>query len=98
VLVSDPKPSDWTCPDSLDALAASPESHRLLFENDDVRVLRTCIAPGETTPLHTHRWPGVLYVLSFGHFVRRDHDGEASMSRLLGLRDLPGILECAMVV
>lgn len=65
----------WTWPDSLDALAAAPESHRLLFENDAVRVLETRIAPGETTQLHTHRWPGSLYLLSFGHFVRRDADG-----------------------
>ena len=64
---------DW--PDSLDALAAAPESHKLLFENDAVRVLETRIAPGDTTPVHTHRWPGVLYVLSFDHFVRRDDGG-----------------------
>ena len=65
----------WTWPDSLDALTASPESHRLLFENDAVRVLETRIAPGETTGLHTHRWSGTLYVRSFDHFVRRDADG-----------------------
>ncbi len=65
----------WTSPDSLDAVAAAPESHRVLFENDAVRVLDTRIAPGETTQVHTHRWPGILYVLSFGHFVRRDGDG-----------------------
>ena len=65
----------WTWPDSLDALVAAPESHRLLFENDEVSVLETTIAPGATTGLHTHRWPGALYVLSFAHFVRRDADG-----------------------
>jgi hypothetical protein len=65
----------WTWPDSLDAVAAAPESHRILFENDAVRVLQTTIAAGETTRMHTHRWPGILYVVSFGHFVRRDGDG-----------------------
>jgi len=65
----------WTWPDALDALTAAPETHRILFENDAVRVLETTIAPGQTTPVHTHRWPGVLYVLSFGHFVRRDGQG-----------------------
>jgi hypothetical protein len=65
----------WTWPESLDALAAAPESHRILFENEDVRVLETRIAPGETTEVHTHRWPGILYVLSCGNFVRRDGDG-----------------------
>lgn len=65
----------WTWPDSLDALIAAADSHRRLFENDTVRVLETRISPGETTELHTHRWPGVLYILSFGDFVRRNGDG-----------------------
>ena len=65
----------WTWPDSLDALIAAADSHRRLFENDTVRVLETTISPGETTQLHTHRWPGVLYILSFADFVRRDGDG-----------------------
>jgi hypothetical protein len=46
-----------------------------LFENDIVRVLETSIAPDQTTPVHTHRWPAILYLLSFGHFVRRDAAG-----------------------
>jgi hypothetical protein len=74
----------WSWPDSLDACAAAPESHRLLFENDDVRVLDTRIAPGETTPVHTHRWPGILYILSIGHFVRRDADGAVLVDTRLG--------------
>jgi hypothetical protein len=62
-------------PDALDALIAAPQHHKLLFENESVRVLDTCIGPGETTALHTHRWPGCLYVLSWSDFVRRDEDG-----------------------
>ena len=65
----------WEWPDSLDALTAAPAQHRLLFENDAVRVLETVIEPGDTTPVHTHRWPGIFYVLSTAHFVRRDGDG-----------------------
>ena len=65
----------WPWPDSLDALVAAPEFHTLLFESDDVRVLDTRIGAGETVPAHTHRWPAVLYVLSSGHFVRRDDEG-----------------------
>lgn len=65
---------DW--PDTLDALVAAPEQHRLLLENDDVRVLDTRVAGRETVPLHTHRWPAVLYVLSPGDVIRRDGAGE----------------------
>lgn len=67
--------SAWAWPDELDALQAAPAHHTLLMENDRVRVLDTRIPPGETTPLHTHRWPAVLYVLSGAHFVRRGADG-----------------------
>jgi hypothetical protein len=30
----------WTWPDELDALAAAPESHKLLFENIDTTEIR----------------------------------------------------------
>jgi hypothetical protein len=81
----------WTWPEALDALTAAPETHRVLFENDAVRVLETTIAPGQTTEVHTHRWPGVLYVLSFGHFVRRDGDGTILVdSRAGGALPEPG--------
>lgn len=63
---------DWPWPEALDALTAAPEHHTLLFENAAVRVRDTRIRPGERTPVHTHRWPNVLYVLSWGAFVRRD--------------------------
>jgi hypothetical protein len=68
-------PENWDWPDSLDALVAAAGCHSLVFENDDLRVLDTRIDPGETTPLHTHRWPGILYMLSTDHFVRRDDAG-----------------------
>ena len=61
--------------DELDALIAAPEHHILLFENETVRVLDTCIVPGETTRLHSHRWPATLYILSWSEFVRRDENG-----------------------
>ena len=63
-------------PDELDALVAAPKHHTLLFENEFVRVLDTNVPPGETVPLHTHRWPGTLYILSWSDFVRRNREGK----------------------
>ena len=65
----------WEWPESLDALVAAADFHALLLQTDDVRVLDTRIGPGETVPVHTHRWPAVLYVVAGGHFVRRDGEG-----------------------
>lgn len=70
---------------SLDALVAAPKFHRVILENDDVRVLSTRIGPGETVPLHTHCWPSVLYVVATDHVVRRDEAGTVLLdSRLDG--------------
>jgi quercetin dioxygenase-like cupin family protein len=57
-----PNSPEW--PDELDALVAAPAHHKLLFENERVRVLETRIAAGDRTPVHTHRWPAALYILS----------------------------------
>jgi hypothetical protein len=69
----------WPWPDELDALVAAPKHHTLLFENDEVRVLDVVIPAGETVPLHTHRWPSVLYLIRFANFLRRDENGKLMM-------------------
>ncbi len=48
-------------PASFDAVAAAPKSHRVLLEDDEIRVLRVEVAPGVTEPVHDHRWPSVMY-------------------------------------
>ena len=55
----------WAWPRELDALTAAPQHHQLLFENEYVRVLDTNIPPGDTTNLHTRRYPASLYVVSW---------------------------------
>jgi hypothetical protein len=60
---------DW--PEELDALHAAPGYHALLFENDSVRVLETHVPSRQTVPLHTHRWPAVLYILSWKRLCAR---------------------------
>jgi len=49
-------------PEELDAVAAAPENHEVLFENDMVRVLRVVIRPGEVENKHTHKWPSVFTI------------------------------------
>ncbi len=87
-MTADPRESNasaWPWPASLDALSAAPRHHTLLLENDRVRVLETRIPPGELVPLHTHRWPSVLHVLSWSDFIRRDASGAVSLdSRTAG--------------
>lgn len=61
--------------DSLDAMTAAPEHHTVLLENERVRVLDSLVKSGDSTPVHTHRWPAVLYILGTSDFVRCDAEG-----------------------
>ncbi len=56
-------------------MTAAPDHHEVLLENDKVRVLDTCLKPGERTPIHTHASAAALYVMSWSDFIRRDADG-----------------------
>lgn len=66
---------EWPWPDSLDALIAAPKHHKLLFENERVRVLEVRIPAGDFVPVHTHRWPCTMYVARQSDFLRRDDKG-----------------------
>lgn len=69
----------------LDAMAKAPDHHKILFENEKVRVLDTELQPGDQTPVHAHEWPASLYVLSWSDFVRYDPEGRV----LLDSREAP---------
>jgi tartrate-resistant acid phosphatase type 5 len=76
---------------ALDAMAADPDHHKILMENDQVRVLDTRVLPGERTPVHTHRWPATLYVTSWSDFLRRDAHGDIVVdSRSWDRQPVPG--------
>lgn len=69
--------SNW--PPELDALVAAPDHHKLIFENEFVRVLETKIKPGETVPVHTHENASVNHFMSWDHCIRRDENGNVLM-------------------
>jgi len=45
---------------ALDAVIAAPRNHKVLFENDRLRVLEVTLEPNEEEPVHHHRWPSVF--------------------------------------
>ena len=74
-----------------DAVAAAGQHHKVLLENESVRVLETRIGPGERTAVHAHPWPSALYVLTFSDFVRYDPDGKVlADSRTMPSKPQPG--------
>jgi hypothetical protein len=79
-------PADW--PKEKDAVLAAPTNHKVLLENDKVRVLDVKVAPGEVEAVHSHRWPSVLYILEAGDFIDRDGNGKV----IFDTRTLPAPL------
>lgn len=51
-------PSDWD-PD-LDAIVAAPKHHKVLFENERLRVLEVTLEPHDEEPVHHHRWRSIF--------------------------------------
>lgn len=45
--------------EALVAMIAAPGHHRVVLENDRVRVLDTHLAPGDTTSVRERAWPHV---------------------------------------
>ncbi|WP_117880308.1 cupin domain-containing protein [Aureibaculum luteum] len=71
------EPKDWSI--ELDAVVSAGKTHKILLENDEVRVLEVTLKPGETGSLHHHRWPSVIDVLERGHFIDYDANGNVNI-------------------
>jgi hypothetical protein len=56
--IDHPDPAHWD--PRLDAVIAAPANHKVLFENDRLRVLEVTLHPAEEEPVHHHRWPSVF--------------------------------------
>lgn len=69
--------ADW--PADQDAVIAAPKNHKILMENDKVRVLEVTLEPSETEEVHHHQWPSVLYIQEAGDFIDYDGDGNIIM-------------------
>ena len=69
-------PSTWD--PNFDAVIAAPKHHKVIFENDRLRVLDVTLEPNDEEPLHHHRWPSV--------FVLDSIHGHASQPGLLAVK------------
>lgn len=72
------KPSKGVCawPGDLDGVKVASETHKVIFENEHVRVLEVTIPPHSKEPVHTHCLPSTLYVQQIGDIIVRDPDGK----------------------
>ena len=52
----------WHWPESMEAVRAAPKNHKVLFENDHIRLLEVTVQSGETENMHGHVWPSVIAI------------------------------------
>ena len=65
--------------ESFDGPVAAPEHHKVIFEDERVRIMEFKCPPGDVVPLHTHRWASVNYVLRLSDFLSFDADGNLKL-------------------
>jgi hypothetical protein len=47
-------------PDARDAVAVAPDTHKVLIDNDSIRILDVNLPPGSKEPAHSLVWPAIL--------------------------------------
>lgn len=57
-----------------DAVSIAPHLHRIIFENEKVRVLEVIVSPGDKAEMHTHP-DNVITVISGGTLTMTFPDG-----------------------
>ena len=92
ILYKTGNPADW--PKDQDAVISAKKNHKILLENDSVRVLEVTLLPGEIEALHHHQYPSVLYILEAGDFTDSDAEGNI----IFDTRKLPSPLKFPMTM
>ena len=81
-------PSTWD--PEFDAVAAAPDHHKVIFENEKLRVLEVTLLPQDEEPLHHHRWPSIFVLDSIHGDV---HDISPDGTQLPPSRDVMKAIE-----
>src|SRR5207302_3546438 len=72
-------PNTWDL--KLEARRAAPRNHKVIFENQDIRVLSVSVQPGEQEALHHHRRPSVMVIDSLVKLERSEEHTSELQSR-----------------
>src|SRR5438552_18317523 len=61
-----------------DAAKLAPQNYKVLFENDQIRVIEYRLKPGEKEPMHSHPYGVFVYVLRDAKIRTTFPDGKTS--------------------
>jgi len=74
----------WPWPDSLDALIAAPDNHKLVYEDSSLRILSVTVVPGILDPIHTHKGRSIIWVTKTSPILYNTYDyGENNTLKLI---------------
>ncbi|HSX04623.1 MAG TPA: hypothetical protein VLG76_07845 [Rhabdochlamydiaceae bacterium] len=59
-----------------DAVLVAPDEHKLLFENDQLRILESFVPVGGGVPFHTHQWDSIMIIIQGSRFQVETSSGE----------------------
>ena len=74
--------------ENMDAIITAPAQHKVIFENERLRIIEFKVKPGESVPLHTHRWRSFNYVLKLSDFVSYDARGNLKLDSRTGKTEI----------
>ena len=53
---------EWKWPENLDALKAAPDNHKIVYEDDNMRILAVILDGKKSEPVHTHKYKSVMWI------------------------------------
>lgn len=79
--------ASWKWPDSLDAIVAAPDFHKVIFESSEFRLLEVTIAPGQIDPIHTHKGKSIIWIINTSPIVYNSFSFNANQKLTLQKKD-----------
>ncbi len=64
-----------------DPAKLAPQNYKVLFENDQIRVIEYRLKPGEKEPMHSHLYGVFVYFLSDAKIRTTFPDGKTSLQK-----------------
>ena len=84
----------WEWPENLDALKAAPDNHKVVYEDDKVRVLAVILDGKKSEPIHTHKWKSIMWIAKpivpcqINNY-KRDKSGNLIKSDSILIKEMP---------
>lgn len=69
---------NWHWHDSLDAINAAPESHKIVYEDTAVRILHVICLPGKEEKVHTHQHKSLMWFTKSASFMFYNYELDAN--------------------